>query len=149
MKDIPPCSLLVRGNVYRYTEAIHMLYAHNTFLVDHLDTVVNLSCTIFPQRLASIRSLQLTWTFHHLCLESRFQLLPPDDGATWEQACQIIASMKGLRSFRLTMDEASVYLAAVLLEPLKSVRERDMLDLRSVHSGKTEWLSNRLEISRP
>lgn len=82
-----------------YSEAISILYQDNVFDINHLDTLIYLRQSVLPQRLNQIRTLNLIWDFKWPTATSR----APYDLATWQEACNILATFTGLQ-------ELTVYL---------------------------------------
>ena len=95
--------------IYRYSEAIYVLYAHNTFRFINLSTIISFSSIILPQRLKSIRSLHLHWEIHmgyfklNQTQTHRLELLERPVDTRWETVCQILADMSGLRELRVLL----------------------------------------------
>ena len=81
-----------------YSEAIDLLYESNRFSFISSDTLIHLSLTILPQRLNVIRKLCLTWQLWPAFLGYRFDL------AEWDKACDVMASMRGLRFLQIDLD---------------------------------------------
>ncbi|KAL3486291.1 hypothetical protein BJX62DRAFT_242146 [Aspergillus germanicus] len=46
-----------------YSEAINILYSHNTFAFRNLSAIASFTSMVLPQRLSCIRSLRLEWVF--------------------------------------------------------------------------------------
>ncbi|KAK2758284.1 hypothetical protein FQN54_004130 [Arachnomyces sp. PD_36] len=72
-----------------YSEAIDILYTQNTFDFNHVDTILNLSTTILPYRLHSIRHLNLHWTVRALTWMDAY---PPYDESTWLRLCRTLSA---------------------------------------------------------
>ncbi len=118
----------------RYTEAIGTLYAENIFDINHVSTVIYLSRSILPQRMNTIRSLQLDWYVKHPMyldpVRDRgppfYTVLPPHDAGTWEKVWQIIARMEGLRELSVSVRGRGMMLWGAfeqLLQPLMAVKQ--------------------------
>ncbi len=125
-----------------------MLYSQNIFFFDHLDTILNFSSTILPQRLNTIRSLRLRW-----CFKSSFgselgsiipslRLYPPHDEATWEKVWQIIAGMQGLQKLKVHIwggpNIVNPTIEAKIFEPLRAVQGTEIFEVRVFWEGKYE-----------
>lgn len=89
-----------------YRECIGLLYTTNVFDVNHPQTLLFLARTILPQRLAMIRTLQVS--FPGVGLPRGYasindpRLQEPDGIDTWVEMCNIISTqMTGLRSLTL------------------------------------------------
>ncbi|KAJ9641995.1 hypothetical protein H2201_004530 [Coniosporium apollinis] len=120
----------------KYSESINILYTHNTFSLNDLDSLRYLSSTLIPPRLALIKTLHLHWSFteplydivHELFRDAGLytSLYPPHDEATWEECWRIISTqMTGLREIRVAItdgpgrwDETQ---ERKMLEPLRKV----------------------------
>jgi len=126
-----------------YSEAIDILYARNSFDVNHLNSLLYLSSTIPAQRLNTIRSLQLTWDFpcplYTVHSTSRY---PPDTETTWEEVWRVIARMKGLRDIRVQLTIARIYTNLILnsevrlLEPLRAVKPANVFEVHVSWPGR-------------
>ena len=83
-----------------YTEAVDVIYATNLFDLDDVSTLLYLSQTIRPQRLAAIKYLQLTWELLWAPFsipETKDPFLFPNDDATWVTFWRLIETqMPGL-----------------------------------------------------
>ena len=101
------CLALLQACRQLYLESIDILYATNTFDVNHAQTLIFLSRTIRPQRLATVRSLQINWTgwatpYHY---NSKDVTKWPDDRATWENMWDIVGTqLSGLRNLKLRLE---------------------------------------------
>lgn len=85
-----------------YQECTPLLYSTNTFCIWNLDHLIYLSQTIRPQRLASIRSLQLVL---HVSRKAPTVYVIYNSFATWKQAWKMIAKqMTGLRKLYLVLE---------------------------------------------
>ncbi|KAF2002458.1 hypothetical protein P154DRAFT_520931 [Amniculicola lignicola CBS 123094] len=87
---------LVRTGRLVYTEAVHVLYTQNTFSFQNAKTLVQFASTILPERLNSIRSLYIRFTFHP----------PPkrnEDVDFYRKACTILRGMQGLRKLLIVL----------------------------------------------
>jgi hypothetical protein len=104
------CLALAKTCRQIYREAMDILYTTNTFDVNHPQTLIFLARTIRPQRLSSIRSLQITWSNFARRSEvrdvvSRDGNKYPDDLTTWEDMWDIVGSqMKGLVDLKLKLE---------------------------------------------
>lgn len=101
-----------------------VLYGDTTFSILHLESVIYLADTILPQRLNTIRSVELGWYFYipYPLYTRNFQPMdyPPHDIATWEKVWSILANMEGLLKLR-------VDLVGRWVEPLTAHEERQLL----------------------
>lgn len=119
-----------------YTEAMPVLYGENTFSMLHLYSVTSLAETVLPQRLHTIRKVELGWYFYVpyplyrrrgksvIGQPTTMDECPPYDIATWERVWDILAGMEGLRELRvdlvgrwsetLTKDEEGMLLGPAL-----------------------------------
>ena len=112
-----------------YSEAIDTLYSCNTFSFNDLDAVLSFQSTVLPCRFKLIQSLELIWEFQqspHHWRPLGWHTHPPYDPHTWEQTCDILATMDHLRSLTViadmrwqrTMTTANPGFNPRLLEPL-------------------------------
>lgn len=119
-----------------YTEAMPVLYGDNTFSMLHLESVMSLADTILPQRLNTIRSVELGWYFYipYPLYTCKFQPMdyPPNDIATWERVWSILANMEGLVTLRID-------LKARWMEPLTVDEERQLLAPAMVVRTPRAW----------
>ncbi|MCJ1400680.1 hypothetical protein MMC11_003888 [Xylographa trunciseda] len=118
-----------------YVEAIAILYAQNDFYTRQADSIVHFSGTVLPHRLDLITSLHIYRCFPSALYEStnnKDQLAPYDE-ATWEETWQIVTSMKGLRTLRVTLFEfwrlRNRASQTRFLEPLKAVKQTDVFEV--------------------
>ena len=78
-----------------------MLYGSHHFYLRHLFTVIDLSRTVFPQRMNTIRTLRLVIPLTDAkvqdIFDSRMAKISGDDETTLQKAFRIIASMEGLK----------------------------------------------------
>ncbi len=107
-----------------YTEAIQVLYGDTTFSMRHLADVDLFAATILPQRLNTVRSVELGWSFYfpyppytRKLHYTRFDVTNID---AWERVWSILANMEGLRKLR-------VDLVGRWIEPLTAEEETRML----------------------
>ncbi|MCJ1470033.1 hypothetical protein MMC07_008678 [Pseudocyphellaria aurata] len=90
-----------------YTEAAHVLYAANTFDVNHLNTFLSFCHTILPSRLAAITSLHLNWP----TLDLAFGSINTDCFTQWWLCWDNIACwLRSLRDLKLCMGTGTVLL---------------------------------------
>ena len=78
-----------------YSEAINILYSNNVFNFDSLESFVSFSCEILPQRLDSVRRIQLDFRFNFSVLYT--ECTPRTNWQRWERTWRIIASMVALQ----------------------------------------------------
>jgi hypothetical protein len=120
-----------------YQEAIPLLYSTNTFDFDSIPPLLYLAQTIRPQRLESIRYLQLSF---NLFMVGAFAPEPrtdyPFDMGTWQRVWKMVRTrMKGLRDLEVTLlvhagdygDEKR------WLEPISALRGLQKFALRMEH----------------
>jgi hypothetical protein len=97
-----------------YQEGIHILYRSNVFDFDSIMTFLNFTANLSPERLATIRHLQIRSEFHncrHLSSWS-YYIAPPFMANnylhdTWDKAWHTIAtSMPGLTHLNLFVDSS-------------------------------------------
>ncbi|OCK84925.1 hypothetical protein K432DRAFT_439645 [Lepidopterella palustris CBS 459.81] len=110
-----------------YSEAINILYSTNTFAFDDIDALLWFGSTVLPQRLSLVTSLHFDWVFLRSFL-TRTEARPPNDKPTWENACEVLASMTKLRNLKVNIKMQSSYgppqfnpLYPEFLDPLCSV----------------------------
>ncbi|MCJ1434320.1 hypothetical protein MMC27_003687 [Xylographa pallens] len=119
-----------------YTETIPILYTHNEFSFNEQTTLLSFSTLLLPQRLHAIRSLRLQW-YEGSC-QGRWCL--PDAGAlhdevTWIKTWRVIATMRGLRTLRVTIAEfppcaqLSPPQIVRVLQPLKAVTRPQVFEV--------------------
>jgi hypothetical protein len=101
---------IVNLTIFRYSEAINILYQNNSFTFYQNDIIFDLQRTILPHRFASIRFLTVHWQFRYdLTFEPSINQTvtkprAPWDIGTWKQACAIMAeSMPGLREILIVV----------------------------------------------
>ena len=123
-----------------YTEAIDIPYSTNEFHFVDTEHLIHFSTTILPQRLDAIRSVRV-WTmfaFHPLysTKDPQEALPPPQDEATWERFCGVLASLTGLRELRVELMTSKFWNHAMrvdceerMLKPLWDVRSSAMWEL--------------------
>lgn len=85
-----------------YMEGISILYQDNLFDLNHIDTLFYLQRSVLPQRLAELRSLNLSWNFTYSLASSSV----PYNLATWREACGVLASLPGLQTLRVRLTGA-------------------------------------------
>ncbi|MCJ1234347.1 hypothetical protein MMC14_002308 [Varicellaria rhodocarpa] len=110
-----------------YTEVAPLLYSTNTFKVDQLDNLIYLNQTIRPNRMASIRYLQVMWAFNiHVPLTGQVpDIYRPMDDETWIRFWNIIATrMTGLQGLDLAirLHRGDFRLEKQWLKPVMKVR---------------------------
>ena len=90
---------LARTCRHLYEECIPLLYATNTFLYNDLRDIVHFSRTVLPQRLASIRHLQISL---HVFSTEDGNRFASNQRKAWKRAWKVIAKqMTGLRDLSL------------------------------------------------
>ncbi|KAI9800270.1 MAG: hypothetical protein M1833_003384 [Piccolia ochrophora] len=119
-----------------YSEAITILYAHTTFDLAGLDSLLFLSSTILPQRLNTIRSIDLFWDFRYLDSPYSDTARPfdfPHDVATWERAWRVLAGMEGLRELKVMLVDNDWTLDRVteekIFQPLRAVTQPTVFEV--------------------
>ncbi|MCJ1225166.1 hypothetical protein MMC12_001815 [Toensbergia leucococca] len=128
-----------------YTEAMPVLYSTNTFDMDNLDCLIYLSQTIRRTRLASIRTLNLSWMPHCVPLVTETTAASkeaPYDDQTWLHFWGIVATqMPGLVNLKLHLRPMSGEFQdeAIWLKPLfqlNGLKSFDMvIDYPPVYTG--------------
>ncbi|KAK3178546.1 hypothetical protein OEA41_000683 [Lepraria neglecta] len=102
-----------------YSEAIDLLYESNRFSFISSDILIHLSLTILPQRFNVIRKVHLTWQLWPAFLGCRFDL------AEWDKACDVMASMRGLRFLQIDLDAGGL---ENMGNTINAERERGLLE---------------------
>jgi hypothetical protein len=106
-----------------YSEAINILYTKNVFDFDCLESFVSFSCEVLPQRLDSVRKIQLDFRFNLSVLYAEWT--PRTDWARWERTWRIIASMLALEEVRMRFSWPEMSKSAdnvlKILEPMQLV----------------------------
>ena len=110
-----------------YTEVAPLLYSTNTFKVDDLDLLIYLDQTIRPNRMASIRYLQIVWTFNPRVPFTAPvpNLFRPMDDETWVRFWNIIATrMTGLQGLdvAIRLHRGDFKLEKQWLQPVMKIR---------------------------
>jgi hypothetical protein len=82
----------------RYSEALPILYASNTFDFRSLDTLWQFPTTILPQRLDMIRSINVRFSFRPGEKQER-------DEIAWRRACKALEGMRGLKRLWVILDD--------------------------------------------
>jgi hypothetical protein len=77
----------------RYYEALNVLYSTCVFSMRTPDDFIQFSTTILPQRINTIRSLQLNYMLE----PERIFLCPLPDDLAWQKSWPLIARMQGLQ----------------------------------------------------
>ena len=124
-----------------YHEVTSLIYSTNTFEIDNLDNLIYLNQTIIPHRMASIRYMQLSWSFFWLPLCDSDRLPATDrpmDDETWLRFWNIIATrMQGLigldltfRLFRGPYEQEKIW-----LKPIMGVRGLQQFILEIVYQN--------------
>jgi len=120
-----------------YTEAIVILYSHNTFDVNGPEAMISLSQTLLPHRLVAIRSLQLTWAFFHPAhtVYDGDKILLNGDEALWKVCWAVVGGMKGVSNIRIWLSMSPAVEAArqpeeEMLEPLKEIGLKKRIEVR-------------------
>ena len=85
---------LLRTCRVTYSESISLLYERNIFDINHFDTFTYLKRSILPHRLNQIRTLNISWEFVN---DYSYDSPAPYDLRTWSEACDVLASFKGLQ----------------------------------------------------
>jgi hypothetical protein len=86
-----------------------------------------------PHRFNSIGYLHLLWFFHVDIFENTSK--PPHDLATWENTCNILASMEGLVELDIELSTGSSYWKrdtspTKLLQSMKHIKAKKRFDVR-------------------
>jgi hypothetical protein len=80
-----------------YSETISLLYSHNTFLFQELDTILWFASTVLPRRVADVRSIRIECDCICFWKYSK-QPPPPFDSRSWFRVWETIQnSFCGLR----------------------------------------------------
>lgn len=95
-------------DIYRYVEAIDVLYSENILSFRQTRTIVDLERTILPQRLDRIRSVRLSFPLELFTIDAEGQELatgaweyPLDIPYFWDAAWKILARMESLESLQV------------------------------------------------
>lgn len=118
-----------------YVEAIKILYATNTFDINHLQTLIYLSKSVPIQHFATISTLYVTWK----SVSYHSQVNGIED---WDMFCHVVATkMPGLRHFKLLICDKYGSLSMPddphqdWIEPLLAIRGLRTFDLLTYQPG--------------
>ena len=115
-----------------YTEAITILYSHNTFEFHELYPFISFPSSLLSSRFDAIRSLQLTLKLNHFVgLPLECSLLSPNN-ETWKRVCSLISNMQGLQNLRVELrmaERAEAFKAEEEFESLAPLM--DILQVKS------------------
>ncbi|TLD18890.1 Cytochrome c peroxidase [Venturia nashicola] len=92
-----------------YSEAIPVLYSTNKFTTSHIEVIPSLTSTIRLPRFNSISSLSVTWSLPTIHRIGMLNGLRHSDAKTWDRASRTMASMKGLKTLRITVWGCTIY----------------------------------------
>lgn len=81
---------------HRYSEAIDILYSHNTFNIQDLSIINIFTSSILPQRLRSIRVLHIAWPFREHKIDSTGEIITLPFDERWRAVWEAITAMSGL-----------------------------------------------------
>jgi hypothetical protein len=125
------CLALLQTCRQIYNEASRILYRTNTFDANHPQTLLFLARTLRPERLESIRYLQLTWSGRLPMIENDADK-EPDDLKTWEDMWDTVGErMSGLRSLKLKL---------TLVD--------DVVSLQWLQFTRTRWTRNDVQFEK-
>lgn len=119
------------------------------FDFNSVDTVISLSKTVLKPRLDHIRKVRLQFEFPHyfyntitppdgeLELSHNSKHVPPYEAETWEQACRVLASIRGLEELYMQLggfmlDELVAKRSAChmyMLRPLLQIQQARIFEL--------------------
>lgn len=90
---------------YSYTEAISILYSHNTFEFRDLLSFLCFPTTILPARINVIRNLQLTCRISngYGYIQHEDIKLSPYSDSTWKNVCEIMKNMSSLQDLQVDL----------------------------------------------
>jgi hypothetical protein len=111
-KSVRPSSLshsLTSTNESSYSEAIPFLYSNNKFTTSHIEVVQSLTSTIRVPRFNSINSLSITWSLPVIHRIGMLNGLRTMDARAWDRASRTLASMKGLKTLKITVWGCTIY----------------------------------------
>ncbi len=114
-----------------YCEGIEVLYASNAFDVNDLNTFVSFARSIMPKRLASIKTLHLSWDL----TSNVWRYGHADSHQLWKHFWRIVAEqMHGLRELVLRLKRGSSGVKISRYEPWV----RPMCEVRGLRSARVE-----------
>ena len=87
-----------------YSEAVHILYAGNTFDVPTPESIILLVDTVLPHRLNNIRSIHMSW---HFCRVWSTGALPSQAQHDWDKCWSILSTIRSLRHLRVILHNGS------------------------------------------
>ena len=100
-----------------YSEAVHVLYARNTFDVPTPESIILLADTVHQDRLNNIRSIHMSWDF---CRIWSTGALPPQEKHYWDKSWAILSTIENLRHLRVLLQDGS--------SPMTSSFEKEMFE---------------------
>lgn len=117
--------------IHSYIESVVFIYSQNIFSTASIGCIICLPSCIGPTLFDNIRSLNLRWSHNkgHYSSSWPGHKIPSGYEATWETACAVLASMKGLKSLRVHMSEGRFLdyeTESQLLGPLTSIQRCDL-----------------------
>lgn len=131
--------------LYRYTEAIKILYAQNTFHFYDPGDVRHFGRTILPQRLNSITSLMIDWErpFSIFNKDNTIPKMDREELRLWTEAWEIIAGMKDLRTLKVTLKahkaEVPQKRRKIMCEPMMKVKGLQRFELVIPYDDEGNW----------
>ena len=106
-----------------------MLYTENIFDFKNVSTMILLSKTVLNYRLNTITVLHMSWWYTDRIEQNSS---PPHNEKTWEECWRVVATMKGLRELRITIETCRPTLndqSQRLLEPLRAVTGPELFEV--------------------
>lgn len=104
--------VMIPANGCSYSEAIPLLYSTNKFTTSHIEVIQSLTSTIRLPRFNSISSLSITWSLPTVHRIGMLNGLRHSDAKAWDRASRTMASMKGLKTLKITIWGCTIYGAA-------------------------------------
>lgn len=99
--------MLISHVMYRYSEAVGLLYTSNTLNVRQTRTIVGMQKSMLPHRLRMIRSLHIDVPLHYQWKNGKvvgYEESWPENILTfWEPAWSVIAEINGLLNLKVTL----------------------------------------------
>lgn len=122
----------------RYYETIDLLHIQHTFNIRENRALIILKQTVPPAHFSLVRTIEIDLAFVHYMDGNMPRIILPspvgDDMRTWEQACDIMKSLRHLQRLRVhlrhlagTMYAINEHYVYFLLHPLLAVRVRDFV----------------------
>lgn len=132
----------------RYLESVEFIYTRNIINVSSSPYSLQMipSC-VAPPMLAAIRVLEFDFCMDQLWIGNRPRETLPDNLQSWDRACAIIASFKGLRVLNVKLFHVPAELWSEmeqdLLRPMMKIRGLDSSTFtviwRDVYGKVTRW----------